>query len=247
MQTKQIDSIANVYLFLDYKIKHKDELIKSILKDNPSNVGFNNKTHLKQHLNFMMFDYDQQPELPVYSFDQKKIMSLIKSTITKCHKTIPSKPTNMFVYPNYSSFIKQTMSGVHGDSRKENVFALGINPSAKHWKTGLKNVICHEYLHSVTLDYHQKNTLLDMIIYDGLAEHFRESVIGGKKAPWSNSVSKQECIKHFKSLKDKLDSKDDILYREVFFFGKQYPKWLGYSLGYHIVASFLNKNKLSKQ
>ena len=138
---------------------------------------------------------------------------------------------------------KNKMDGVSGFSPWKNTILIDINPSAKNWETSLKNTISHEYNHSVVYNFHKWETLLDSIIFEGFAEHFREQVVGGEKASWAKAVSQKECKKHFSKLKEKLNSKNQQLYREVFFGSEKYPLWLGYSLGYQIIKSFLSKNK----
>ena len=171
------------------------------------------------------------------------ILKIIENTLSKCHKEIPGKPTRAFIFPSFSSFVKNKMGGVNGSSPWKNVILIHINPTVEDWETTLESTIAHEYNHSVVYNYNSFKTLLEGIILEGFAEHFREHVVGGEKAPWSRAVSEEECKKYFPKLEDKLNSKDSQVYRRVFYGSEQFPLWLGYSLGYQIVKSFLSKNK----
>ncbi len=237
------------YFLLDYnpKLSSKNNFVTKLVSDLHETTigfaGFKSKKYLKQYLYFQLFDDEEYDNLLKYNFDKKKMLKIIEDTLSKCHKEIPAKPTRTFLFPSFNSFVKNKMGGVGGFSPWKDTILLDINPTVKNWETALKNTIAHEYNHSVVYNFHKWETLLDSIIFEGFAEHFREQVVGGKKAPWAKAVSQKECKKHFSKLKEKLNSKNHQLYREVFFGSEKYPLWLGYSLGYQIVKSFLSKNK----
>jgi uncharacterized protein YjaZ len=241
--------IGHVYSFLDYNTKNLDknkfitQLISDLSKKNISFAGFKNSKHLKQYLQFQLFDEKDYKKIPNYNFDKEKIFYLTKDALSKCHKELPAKFTKIFLFPSFSSFVKNKMGGVGGFSPWKNIILIDINPRAKGWETALKNSICHEYNHSVAYTFHKWESLLDSIIFEGLAEHFRRQVVGGKRAPWTKVVSQKECKIYFSELKKRLNSKSHQLYEEVFFGKSNYPFWFGYSLGYNIVRSFFQKNK----
>jgi len=241
--------IGYVYFLLDYnpRLSSKGNFVTKLTSNLHETTigfaGFKSKKYLKQYLQFQIFDDKEYQKLPQYNFNKKKILKIIEDTLSKCHKEIPAKPTRTFLFPSFNSFVKNKMGGVGGFSSWKNTILIDINQTVKDWETALKNTIAHEYNHSVVYNFHKWETLLDSIIFEGFAEHFREQVVGGEKAPWAKAVSQKECKKHFSKLKEKLNSKNHQLYREVFFGSEKYPLWLGYSLGYQIVRSFLNKNK----
>lgn len=241
--------IGYAYFLLEYNPKFLDKkifvtkLVADIRKTTIGFAGFERKKHLERYLRFQLFDDEQYKNLPRYKFAKNKIFNIIKDTLTKCHSKLSAKPARIFLFPNFNSFVKNRMGGVSGFSPRENTILIDINPTVKEWETNLKNTICHEYNHSVVYNFHKWNTLLDNLIFEGLAEHFREQVIGGKRSPWVKAVSQQKCRKYFSQLEGVLNSKSHQLYREVFFGSRTYPLWLGYSLGYYIVYSFLNNNK----
>lgn len=241
--------IGCAYFLLEYnsRLSNKKKFITNLVSDLSKTTigfaGFKSKKYLKQYLQFQLFDDKEYNKLPKYNFDKKKIFKIIENTLSKCHEELPAKPTRTFLFPSFNSFVKNKMSGVGGFSAWKNTILIDINPTVRNWETALINTMVHEYNHSVVYNFHKWESLLDSIIFEGFAEHFREWVVGGERAPWTKAVSQEECKKHFSKLKTKLNSKNHQLYREVFFGSEKYPLWLGYSLGYQIVRSFLSKHK----
>ncbi len=237
--------IGYVYFHLNYnsasnKKRCVEKLVSNLHETTIGFAGFKNKKYLKQHLEFQLFD-EKNTVLPKYDFDKKKIFKIIETSLIACHKELPARPTRIFLFPNFHPFVKNKMDGVSGFSPWKNTILLNINPTAKNWEFALRNAVAHEYNHCVIYNFHKWETLLDSIIFEGFAEHFREQIIGGERAPWTKAVSRKECKKYFSRLE--FNSKNHQIYREVFFGSKKYPLWIGYSLGYQIVKSFLSKNK----
>ena len=87
-------------------------------------------------------------------------------------------------------------------------------------------------------------TLLDSIIFEGLAEHFREQIIGDNQAPWTKIFKLHQAGVIFLEMKlaNLLPSTNPEIRRGVFFGNKKYICWTGYTIGYHIVKSFLENN-----
>lgn len=71
-----------------------------------------------------------------------------------------------------------------------------------------------------------------------MAEHFREAVIGGDKAPYVTYNSKETCLQYWQILQPYLEYTSEELYNQVFFGGDIYPQWLGYSLGYLLIEKY---------
>ncbi|MBS3060721.1 MAG: hypothetical protein J4432_04410 [DPANN group archaeon] len=119
-----------------------------------------------------------------------------------------------------------------------NIFITGT----AGWKTSLRETIAHEYCHSITKYPIANNSILDAIIYEGMAEHYRENVVGGKTAPWASALSRNESKAQLKKLKSKLNSKSHKLFQQVFFGSSEYPLWTGYSIGYQIIKEFMKRS-----
>jgi len=86
-------------------------------------------------------------------------------------------------------------------------------------------------------------SLLDNLVFEGLADNFQKMVIKGSKVPpWSMSLSRNEAKIIFNEIIEKIQSKKESNFFELFFENKNYPLWAGYSIGYYIVDSFLKNN-----
>jgi len=233
------------YVYIpEFKSRTRKEILNEIVAQiNPTIVGHGglySKKVLKEELNRWMFP--DKGKLQKILFNRKKIIDIITRNLILASNYVKSpKPTRIFVYPYFKKPEKE-FRGVYGFSPYKYCFSLYINP-VKDWEKGLANTIVHEYTHSISHHYHNWEKLSDSLVFEGLAEHFREEVIGGKIAPWSNAVSKNKCKEYFKLLKNKLNRTD--LHQSVFFGSKDYPRWLGYSIGYNFVGEFITNNKIS--
>lgn len=254
MQSKKIKIknklIAQLYLFLDVNFSifpDKESALSSTLKNvknsNIGYAGFKSKNNLHDYLISAIFDPKEKdiPKILKYNFDTEKITEIIKDTIKLCHKTIESSITNIFVFPTFDNFVKQKMNGAFGYTPYKNTILIFLNLQNRKWEKALASTIAHEFNHSLILNYNTWETLLDSLIFEGLAENFNEKIIGGK-SPWIKALNLSQSKKIFLSLENKLDSKDYSLYRSVFLENKEYPLWTGYSIGYYIVRSFIKIN-----
>lgn len=109
-------------------------------------------------------------------------------------------------------------------------------------KEELKKTLAHEYHHACrwkTVGYGQ--TLGEALITEGLADHFTQEVFKCAIPRWSSALSQNDLEKYKKEALLEINSYD---YNHVaWFFGdKKIPRWAGYSLGYEIVRSYMQKN-----
>ncbi len=77
------------------------------------------------------------------------------------------------------------------------------------------------------------------MIFEGLAEHFRETMIGGSQAPWLDKISEEQARKLFNEIKSEINNKSTDFYNEVFFGTGRYPQWAGYTIGYYLIKDYL--------
>jgi uncharacterized protein YjaZ len=239
--------VGHIYTFLDgYTGKN---VIDKILKDVPVFVdtgygGFRSRSALRLHISWAMFGkiYSNAVILVFKNDTERHAIKIVQNTILKCRKRAKCPGIlKILIFPTINEFTKKELFGVGGYSFWKNSINLFINPEVNGWKKELSKIVCHEYSHAVRHNYIPWGTLLDGIIFDGMAEHFREAVIGGKKAPWALVLSEKEARRIIIKLKPKLNSKSKKLYNEVFYTGKKYPQWAGYSIGYYIVRHYLER------
>ncbi|MEX0920213.1 MAG: DUF2268 domain-containing putative Zn-dependent protease [Candidatus Pacearchaeota archaeon] len=170
-----------------------------------------------------------------------KVTRLIKEALLKCYKEIPLKNKKVAVFYTDYKFIKDKMGGVGGNALHENLISLYINPSNKKWKDRLESFIVHEYSHLTVFDKRKWKTIEDSLIIEGIAEVFRDEIVGGKPSPWTSALTEKEAKDLLKKIKNKLKTPVEKMHKELFFGSKEFKMWSGYSLGYQIVKSFRKK------
>lgn len=240
-------TVAYVYLCLDYgtatsKSQFIVSLSKDIKKSSIGYAGFKTKQSLHNYLVSAIFDSKNNKEIQKFYFNEKRILKIIKRAIILCHKVIPSESTKIFVFPTFSTFVRKKMFGTTGYTPWKNTVLIFINFQSRPWESALPQTIAHEFNHSIILKYNNWETLLDSIIFEGLAEYFQEYAIGGKRTRWAKALGVNQSKKLFLKLRKYLRSKNPRLYRSVFFEDKKYPLWSGYSIGYRIIRSFMENN-----
>jgi uncharacterized protein YjaZ len=234
------------------KIIKLDNFIKKIIdKIKEKNLinysGYINNEELYKNLLINIGNENIKSYKNISLFTKCKINKYIIKAIKKCKKKIII-PNDLliFVFPWFPTKEENdNFNGVMASTPYVSVMHLFISIK-KFNKKSIFETIAHEINHSLFYYYHQKNinnyTLLDNIIIEGLAENFREEVIGGKPAPWSISLSKKEAFQNFEKIKNLLDSRNKKIIQEVLFGYNKHKKWEGYSMGYWIIKEFIRNN-----
>lgn len=241
--------IGLVHLILDYPttISSKSSFLAHLTKDigisKVGYAGFKSKKGLQKHLEWQIFDKAKTlpQNLKPLLLDKETVNRVIADTLRKCHGSVHSQPMYVFVFPTSSKFVKEKMTGVTGFSPWKNTILIFIHPKCRSTRA-LRDTVTHEFAHAVTQNHHKWERLIDYLIFEGIAENFREETVGGKPAPWSTALTKEESKKTFRKLRSSLNAKSTSIYRKVFFGNKNYPLWAGYATGYHIVKEFRRKN-----
>ncbi len=152
----------------------------------------------------------------------------------------PSVPIYIFpVQQNFGIFSKNiSKSGV---SFKDKIFFF-ISPEEdeKEWES----VFVHEYHHCTRMKHLKKKkhyTLLDSIIFEGLAEYAVKEYCGEEYlSKWVHSYSDEQLEEFWKRLViDELTLGQDNPRHDQILKGKgNYPQMLGYAIGYHLVNQY---------
>ncbi len=198
-------------------------------------AGWDTRKYLRQNLRFKIVSVNDIPT--PHTFDRGKISLIVEDTLTHCYQTMPWKNTlHVFIYPGYDQFDLDYMDGVGGFSGDKNVFQLFLNPTHPNWEESLAYTVAHEYHHSQYWNYHNFDTVKTGIQAEGLAEHFREELLGGPHAPWAVAIKEDQVDKWIPKVLPELDSGE--AYDGIFYGSDDYPMWLGYSLGYWLVKRY---------
>lgn len=107
----------------------------------------------------------------------------------------------------------------------------------------LASTIYHEFSHVVRQSVNKKlfDNLFESLIAEGIASYI-EATLFSKNVPYVSPI-KNEKKYWIGAQKDFNNSKYD--HYEWFFGTKKLPRWIGYRLGYLLINSFTEKNKLS--
>ena len=163
-----------------------------------------------------------------------------------CQNVLENEEINIFFFETRDQFITDEMGGSSGFCTNKNCILVLLNVD-KFTEEGLKNTIAHELAHAISSYYDMGSMSVGQgIIFDGLAENFREAFIDKTKSKIVSQLKEEEVGYWFNKIKPILKSKDLKDYQEVFFGTGKYPLWLGYAIGYYIIKDNLSKiNKLS--
>lgn len=182
---------------------------------------------------------------------KEKDINLIKETIfdfsKKFNKVLKLKngAVRYFIFPWFPTE-KQSkdLGGIAAYAIYYRVVHLYIDVK-KFTKKSLLETLAHELNH---LKFFEPRpdlyfTVQEHLITEGLAECFREDIIGGKVAPWSKALSGAKTLKELKRIGPIMYSKERRDYSDLFYGGKRFKRWTGYTIGYYLVKKFLKNNK----
>ena len=172
--------------------------------------------------------------------DCNNVRSLLSATLQRCERQLPlTEETTVFCFPwnPPNEEMRGVFEGVYGTAPYRNTIHLFID--SEYWsEESLWETIAHEWTHLAFYEYNtplEDLTLLDSILLEGLAEVFREDQVGGDSAPWSIALSPQASFSYIQSLRPYFSSQSLKFIQTIMLGDEQYPQWLGYSMGYHVV------------
>lgn len=234
-----------------HKIESKRELIHAIKKEMRKDGNIKLTGYLKEKVFIKDLSDHLGKVVSVHQNlsrqNQKKIKKCIQSAITKSHRALPhpDTPIFVFVYPWFPS--KKNDALFQGVTAFASYYTMHLFINLESYTIdSLQQTVAHEWNHLVFYRYHpaKQYMLSEHMIMEGLAEIFREEVMGGDISPWSLALSKINAYKKLKSFSQQFLLKKGMKeYRAVFFGNKNYKRWTGYSIGYWIVKDFRQKNK----
>jgi hypothetical protein len=237
MENQQKNERLHISNFL-YQEGPLVEVIESIVsKIDDSEIGFagfGTKDDLKGTLVQEM--QDSGGIFKTDDFKKYDLLPVIERAIARCHKVVFIEKTNVFLFPTLSKFVKEKMMGVTGFTPWKNTIHVYVGAFESDWESVIAGTIFHEYCHAVMLNFHEWNTNLDTLIFEGMAELFREENSESYNPLWISVFSEDEGKKIFAGLLRNLDNRGALEDEKL-------PLWTKYTLGYQIVKNFRNKNK----
>ena len=177
----------------------------------------------------------------------KELRAITKSVEILIKKIIPPGNIDVVFYDNPGATLKE--NGIGGYTPCANVIFFSLDPRNPKFREGIKNdllyTLAHEINHAIRFRTPiPKETLFEAMISEGLADHFAIEVTGRKKpSTWSIALTTKQKKEFFKkaSREWNLPTYD----HKAWFYGseeKKIPRWTAYTLGYDIVAKYLQKH-----
>ncbi len=243
--------IAHIHLpcvNYDPSSNNKEELITRLsekIEDSDNGyAGFSTKKNLNDYLREAVFDKTNNKYQYNFILNEGKIIEIITKAVKKCSEHLFGGITDIFVFPTFNQFVREEMFGVTGYTPWQNTILVFLNPTNLQWEKALSETIGHEFNHTIFLRNKKCTSLLDSMVFEGLAEHFREQIIGGDQAPWTKVFNLNQAKVVFSKMRSAnlLSSTDPKIRRGIFFGNKKYVRWTGYTIGYHVVGSFLRND-----
>lgn len=230
-----------IEFYLDKPSKEKEKfvgrLIEKITYDKDVGyAGYKGAGALKKVLLQYIYGHKQEKWTRIKKEDIKEE---IENVFDLC-KSIFDRDVRVFVFPTIDSFIIEKMGGIAGFTSYERTILLFVHKTIR-WEQVVKETVGHELAHALTPKYYKRSVIQDRLVFEGLAEHFREQFIGGKRSMLTTAISKREAKAILVQIKRDLQRSDYKLYCKLFYGTGKYPRWAGYAIGYHLVRSYLTK------
>ncbi|MBC3213775.1 DUF2268 domain-containing putative Zn-dependent protease [Serratia fonticola] len=133
--------------------------------------------------------------------------------------------------------------GLSGRAWGPHLFSMFFDPDNPNFINSIKNgALCRQIVHEMhhclrmgTVGY--GSTLGEALVSEGLAGHFVRYVLGTEPELWERAVTTEYL--RLLPVTEQLLKMPYYDHAEWFFGTGKYPKWLGYSLGYHLVNIWL--------
>lgn len=178
----------------------------------------------------------------------KELNSIAEATIASVLKLLPIKDVDIVFYNNPKATIDE-IGGIGGFSPNANLIFISLNPRHPNFKKAVKEelafTLAHELHHTIRWQKQvEGDTLLEAMIFEGLADHFAMEATGrNKPSPWSYALTPEQKEVFIK--KALLEWKQPTYDNDLWFFGSKpdiIPRWTGYTLGYDLVATYLHNH-----
>lgn len=230
----------------------KNVVMDSVIEQIKANPNFSlgeyvNEEKLKNDLQRKIFGVNENSILMDMFPHESSIAAINENILQKSFDILPiAGNITVYIIPFINEQASKDLDGVNAFTVEENIMYLLIDINNPNWKKSLTETIPHEYAHLVYTHTYPWNSILDGIVNEGLAEHFRRFVVGGEIAPWSSAISQKNAMEELGGISEKvlnmyIDESNVDFYVSYFFGTGDLPKWYGYSIGYWLIDDLVNK------
>lgn len=203
--------------------------------------------------------------LALEAMEEGGAKSLVEETFGRCAEILPRPDlaTRVLLLPGDGQsrvFISQ-MKGVIGLSIGAQAMLLFLWPT-EEWKIRLAYTVSHEYTHLVRnllfprgfvggkLVYQKSQepeTLLDVMVAEGIADAFAMEMHPGTEPPWTRALSPEAEASLWPRVRRRLSVSDTTEIRRILFGDNdRIPIWTGYAIGYNIVRGYLEQRATAR-
>ena len=204
--------------------------------------------HLMQNGLFLPDPTDYENIITICS---KDFWGIAECELNQLKQTWNGPDIPVFIFPSNikNDQLRVELGGKSGVAHQDKLFLF---ISSTNSQKELQALIVHEYNHVCRLNYlnqlERSVSLLDAMVLEGLAELAVLNRFGEEfSAKWTSLYSVEEALAQWeKSFKANLHVKKANTRHNVLMYGNDssIPSWMGYNIGFHLVASAIKNNKL---
>lgn len=201
-------------------------------------AGFLKRKDLKDHLT----TYIEEKKIKSLVPQKQKIIEVLIDIYSQCKKIVPQKGIlYVYVFPSNTDFVSKRMHGITGHTVYKNCIHIFLSPSTAINKKALRETFAHEYAHTISMNYHEWNTLEDSVVFEGIAEVFRESATKGDVDTLHiTDISDATYKKALEYIVKNAKKTSKEIYNNLFFGSKLFRVWTGYRVGYRLVSEYIS-------
>jgi uncharacterized protein YjaZ len=176
-----------------------------------------------------------------------ELKSSAESAVASAKRLLPIKDVDIVFYDNPgATFTEDEMGGIGGFTPNAHTVFISLNPRHKSFQNAIKNhlyfTLVHELHHTIRWQKEvEGDTLLEALVFEGLADHFAMEVTGRQKPTiYSNALTPEQKKIFLRRASEKWS--EPTYNHNEWFYGSTpnaIPRWTGYTLGYDLVAKYL--------
>lgn len=187
-------------------------------------------------------------EEKIHLLQESNVESMVRSALHKSARKLTGPDTTVCIIaadPN-NWFIRERMNGVNGWTFGAGKIILQVNP-VPGWEAWVPYIIAHEYHHSAWTDRFyltdDREDLIDNLIFEGKADSFAHIIYPDTDVPWVSALTAEEERLQWEKILSQGETTDSMVKTRFMVGGDEdTPTWTGYTIGYHIVQSYLDSH-----
>ncbi|MFQ5933414.1 MAG: DUF2268 domain-containing protein [Dehalococcoidia bacterium] len=183
---------------------------------------------------------------------------IVEGALARCVQSLPRPDLSarVFLLPGdgESRVLVRQMNGALGFSLGSQAMMVFLWP-VQGWQRWLTYTVTHEYIHLVRnllfprglsgnklvyMKTQEPETLLDVLVAEGLADVFATRLLQDTRPPWTDALAPEVEGRLWARVHRRLNVSDTTEIRRILFGDNdRIPMWTGYTIGYRIVERYL--------